>query len=335
MKCIARICLSVFVLLTMLTGVAQAKAVVELQLNLINPPGHQRNEHFMRPWIQDIFEKSGGTLKITPNYAASLAPANEAFAAARSGIADMSEGLVYAMPGVFPLTEMIMLPELGLGLSAVPYNRNLWKAYNTIPEVAAEWKDVKILFLHTATPTVLMMANKPINTVEDLNGLRIRISGATSVRIAEQLGFSPVSISMSDLYQSLERGVIDGTLMNVEQLISRRFGEVVRTITHVPFVTDAFFVAMNWDSWNSLSAEHQALLESMSGEYAVERIAKVWDGNDARGVAAFPNVQYITPPDAVLKRFAELMNPIKYEVADAYEARGLPGRRVLEVLMSK
>ena len=143
MKRIIRLCLPALVLFSLLAGVAHA-AVVELSLNLITPPGHLRNQLFFHPWIKQIEEKSGGTLKIVPHYAASLAPVNQAYEAAVTGIADISEGNVYAYPGVFPLSEIVMLPDLKIGTSAQTYGANNWKAYKTVPAMAAEWKDTKM-----------------------------------------------------------------------------------------------------------------------------------------------------------------------------------------------
>ncbi len=327
--------LSGFALVLLLTGVAQAAAVVELSLNLITPPGHLRNENLIRPWIKMVEEKSGGTLKITPYYAASMAPVAQAYEAAVTGIADISEGIIYSTPGVFPLTEMIMLPDLGLGGSSVPYCQNMWKAYKTVPEVAKDWKAVKVLWLHAAAPTVFMMRDKPIYKLEDLSGLKIRVSGSTSVRIGEQLGFSPVSLSIGEIYQAQEKGVIDGSLMNYELLSSRRMGEVTKSMTRVPLVTDAFFMVMNLDAWNSLSPEHKAVIESLSGDFAVDLAGKVWDMNDQIGEKAYPNIQYITPAPEEMKRFQEKLAPIKFEYADALEKKGLPARRVLDVMMGK
>ncbi len=334
MKNLARLC-GAFVLVLLLAGGAQAAQVVELSLNLVTPPGHVRNEYLIRPWIKLVEEKSGGTLKITPYYAASMAPVAQAYEAAVTGIADLSEGLIYSTPGVFPLTEIVMLPGLGLGSSAIPYGENMWKAYKAVPEMAAEWKATKVLWLTSSPPTVFLMRTKPVHTVDDLKGMKIRISSAISTRVAEQLGFVPISLPIGEVYQAMEKGVIDGSLLSYELLPARRLGEVTKSITHVPLVTDAFFMVMNKDTWNSLSAEHKAVIDSVSGDFAVAWAGKVWDDNDRRGAEAFPNLEYIRPSPAEMKRFEDKLVQIKFDYAADLEKKGLPARRVLDIIMGK
>ena len=334
MKGFARICFPVFALVVMLAGVAHA-AVVELSLNLITPPGHLRNVHLFHPWIKQVEEKSGGTLKIVPHYSASLAPVNQAYECVVTGVADISEGNVYAMPGVFPLSEVIMLPDLGIGTKSQTYSANNWKAFKTVPAMANEWKDAKMLWMHTAPPTFLLMGSKPVRRIEDLRGLKLRISSSTSVRVGEQLGFAPVAMPISEIYQAVEKGVVDGVMTATEQLVSRRMSEVVKTVTMLPLVADSFFVSMNWDSWNKLSAEHKAVLESLSGDYAVEWSGKMWDDINEMAEKAHPEVEYITPTPEEMKRFWEALAPIKFEYADELEKKGLPARQVLNVMMGK
>ena len=72
-------------------------------------------------------------------------------------------------------------------------------------------------------------------------------------------------------------------------------GEVSKAVIHVPVVADAFFMVMNWGSWNKLSAEHKAVLEALSGDYAVAWAGKMWDDNNKKGIDAFPNLNHITP----------------------------------------
>jgi len=153
---------------------ASAKPL-ELSLSLVTPPKHLRNINVINPWVKMIEERTGGKVKITVYYAAALAPPPQTFESTVSGVADISEGLVYATPGRFPLTETVMLPELGLETS-LSCSKALWQLYLTVPALQKEWQGVKMLWLHTTPGIKLITRKKPVHSLEDLKGLKIRVA---------------------------------------------------------------------------------------------------------------------------------------------------------------
>ena len=191
----------------------------ELSLSLIIPPKHLRYINVLEPWVKMVEEKTGGKVKMTVYFAAAMAPPPQTFESVISGVVDIAEGIVYATPGQFPLTETVMLPEMGLNSSAAS-SKALWAAYQAIPEVRKEWDGVKMLWMHTTPGVKLITRDKPVHTLADLKGLKIRVSGATAVKMGQALGFTPVSMPMGDLYLGLEKGVIDGVALPSEILVS-------------------------------------------------------------------------------------------------------------------
>jgi TRAP-type C4-dicarboxylate transport system substrate-binding protein len=257
---------------------ASAKPL-ELSLSLVTPPKHLRNINVINPWVKMIEERTGGKVKMTVYYAAALAPPPQTFESTVSGVADISEGLVYATPGRFPLTETVMLPELGLETS-LSCSKALWQLYQTVPQLQKEWQGVKMLWLHTTPGIKLITRKKPVRSLEDLKGLKIRVSGATAVKMGKALGFTPVSMGIGDLYLGLEKGVIDGVALPSEILVSRRLGEVTKYVTDIDLGHDAFFVVVNENSWKGLPDDVKKVFEELSGEWAVEFTGKAWDKFD-------------------------------------------------------
>ena len=306
---------------------------IDLSLSLIIPPGHLRNINVLDPWVKMIQEKTGGKVKITVYFSAAMAPPPETFNSIVAGIADIGEGIAYATPGKFPLTETVMLPELGLETS-LTCSRALWQIYETIPQVKAEYAGVKVLWLHVTPSVKLITRTKPVRALEDLKGLKIRVSGATAVKTGRILGFTPVSMDMGDLYLGLERGVIDGVVLPNEILVSRRLGEVTRYVTDVDLGHDSFFVVMNQRTWDRLPKDVQKVFEELTGKWAVEFTGKAWDKFDAEAVAMKKQkgIEYITLAPAELERWKKLLAPVKEEYAAELEAKGLPGKKVLAEL---
>lgn len=314
------------------SGLAMAKPI-ELSLGLITPPTHLRNTNVIQPWMKMIEEKTQGKVKVTPYYAGALAPPPESFNSIVSGVADMGEGIAYATPGRFPLTEIVMLPELGLE-SSKDCSAALWKAFKKYPEIAAEYTGVKMLWLHVTPAVKLITRDKPVRSLEDLKGMKVRVSGATAAKMGKALGFTPVSMGMGDLYLGMEKGVLDGVALPTEILVSRRIAEVAKYVTDIDLGHDTFFVVINMDTWKRLPKDIQKVLEDLSGDWAVDFTGKAWDKFDgeAKKKVMAQGIEFITLDPKEKARWKKLLAPIKDEYAAELDGKGLPGTKILKDL---
>jgi TRAP-type transport system periplasmic protein len=326
--------LAVVVLSGVLIAPSMASAQpIDLSVSLVIPPKHLRYINVIDPWIKMIEKRTGGKVKMTVYFSASMAPPPETFNSIVAGVADIGEGLVYATPGKFPLTETVMLPELGLKTS-LSCCEALWQAYKTTPALQKEYTGVKVLWLHMSPAVKLITRKKPVHNLADLKGLKIRVSGDTAVKTGQALGFTPVSMDIGDLYLALEKGVIDGVALPNEILVSRRLGEVTKYVTNVDLGHDAFFVVMNQKSWDKLPKDVQKVFDELTGDWAVKFTGKAWDRFDAEAAEMNKKrgIQYINLAPEELARWRKLLAPVKEEYAAGLDARGLPGTKVLREL---
>ena len=309
-------------------------APIELNLSLIIPKVHNRYVHVIDPWVKMIQERTKGQVKINPYFSNTLAPTPEIYDTTVSGLADISEGVSYGTPGRFPLTETIMLPEIGLR-SSLSCSRALWQLYKTFPEVKAEYSNVKMLWLHASPPLKLITKRKPVRTLGDLKGLKIWITGATPVRTAKALGFTPVTMAPGDVYVALERGPIDGAAADNELVISRRFLEVSKYFIDIDLTQVAFFVLMNQKSWNNLPREIQKVFDEATGDWAVDFSGRIRDQQEkaAEKVARASGMEYITISAEEKNRIRTILGSVKDDYAAELETKKLPGKKVLEELM--
>lgn len=95
-------------------------------------------------------------------------------------------------------------------------------------------------------------AKKPINTPDDLKGLKIRVQQSpTTIKMIQALGASPTPMAWGEVYPALQSGVVDGAENNVTALTTGRHGEVIKnfSITEHQMVPDVLVVsAAKWDS---------------------------------------------------------------------------------------
>ena len=222
---------------------------------------HLHNEMFL-PLAEKISEATGGetTIRVHPAGELGAGPVKQ-YDRVLDGVAD----IVYALPGYtasqFKKTLLVELPGV------VPGNEDITrKMWNNIDVIGDEFRRTKLLGLWSAEPAKLLMADKKIEKMSDLAGLKIRVPSKNTGRVIEAWGATAVSMPITQVYQSLETGVVDGVLVDTSVLTSFKLGEVVKYVTTgMDGSNSLFMLVMNRDSWEGLDAETQAKLTAMTG----------------------------------------------------------------------
>ena len=222
---------------------------------------HLHNEMFL-PLGEQIAEATGGatTIRVYPGGELGKGPVNQ-YDRVLDGVAD----IVYALPGYtasqFKKTLLVELPGV------VPGNEDITKKmWNNIDVIGDEFRRTKLLGLWSAEPAKLLMAEKKIEKLSDLAGLKIRVPSKNTGRVIEAWGATAVSMPITQVYQSLETGVVDGVLVDTSVLTSFKLGEVVKYVTTgMDGSNSLFMLVMNRDSWDGLDADTQAKLEGLTG----------------------------------------------------------------------
>ncbi|HHU76242.1 MAG TPA: TRAP transporter substrate-binding protein, partial [Firmicutes bacterium] len=195
-----------------------------------------------------------------------------------------------------------------------------------------EHPGVKILWLFCHDVGQLVSTNKPIKTLEDLKGLRLRSPSATLNPVVEAWGAIPVNLPMSELYEALQKGVVDCTIAPLSSIYDFNLSEVVNYATFGDFYVCTFFMAMNEDTWNSLSPEDQKVFEGIIGKEMAIKAGEAYDHGGQLGLGELEKkgVPIYNLPDEELARWKEAIAPIVDEWIADKEAKGLPGREVYE-----
>ena len=141
----------------------------------------------------------------------------------------------------------------------------LWKLYEKYPAIQEQFADNKILLLFTSNPYILITTKKQVKTMEDIKGMKIRMSGGPPTEMMKALGGTPMMVPMPDNYMSLQKGVIDGMGAPWEAIHGFRLYEVVNYYTETPFPAVYFSIAMNKKKWDSLDKEIQDAIMSVGG----------------------------------------------------------------------
>lgn len=119
--------------------------------------------------------------------------------------------------------------------------------------------------------------NKPINTPEDLTGLKIRVmESVTAMEMVRSLGGSPTPISWGELYTSLQQGVVDGAENNPPSFYLSRHYEVCKYYSLDEHTVLPDVLLIGTQIWNSLSKQEQGWLQ-LAADHSVKYQRKLWE----------------------------------------------------------
>jgi TRAP-type C4-dicarboxylate transport system substrate-binding protein len=304
---------------------AQEKAM-KLRLSVMWPPQHPFTKMFDQ-WGKDIEKATAGRITVTVFAANTLSPPMQVYDNTVKGVVDVGTSLLAYSPGRLPLSEVLQQP-LGYksGYQATTLANAYYKKFKP-----KEFDDVQVMFLHGAAPGFIYTKN-PAKSVADLKGLRIK-ANAENADIVKNLGASPVTMPVTETYDALSRGVVDGCLFPLEALQGFKIGEVVKTVLEdypMSYMT-SMYAAMNKAKWNALSPADQKVIEKINEEYA-EKFGKTWVELDSKAVefAKGKGVTFVKVSKEDEAFTAEKMKPILADYVKMAKAKGLPGDEALK-----
>lgn len=317
----------------LLSGIAPAPAAAEeLKLAHFMSPNHPMDKFLMRPWSEEVAKMSNNslTVKIYPGGALGKGPVAQ-FKRAVDGVADVTFGLPGFTSQLFPRTGVIELP--GVAKDAVVAANQLWDAF---PELAPEWERVEVLALWTNETQTLMTKSKPIRSVADMKGLKIRVPSKTQGDTLEALGAVPVFMPINRVYNALSTGVIDGVMTGPSTIGSFKFDEVAKYFTiGLPLGRSPFFIVMNKDSWAKLSPAHQDIIKKTSGRALSIKGSEFYIKAGERGLATVrksPDHEVIEIAGKELEDGVAMLMKARAAQVEAMEKDGVPAKKILAAM---
>jgi TRAP-type C4-dicarboxylate transport system substrate-binding protein len=308
----------------MTTPVTKAEAqTFNFTYSTFFPPTHIQTK-VPEAWIAEIEKRSKGQIKIKLFTGGSLTPAPQIYDGVVKGISDFGLSVFAYSPGRFPVISAIDNP-LGYSdaFAATRTINALYRKFNP-----KELSDVHVCYLFAHGPGLLHTANKPVNRLEDVKGLKIRSTG-TSQLIVRALGAAPVAMSQGETYDALKKNIVDGTLVPVEALEGFKQAEVLKytTETYSAAYSQGFFVVMNLAKWNALPKDLQKIITDVSKEYE-DITAKAWGDSDESGRKFALNLghEFIKLSDAESAKFKEAVKPVFSEYIKIANEKGIDGQ---------
>ena len=221
-------------------------------------------------WLdEELRKRTDGALGLDIIWGGALVGAAGAAQAISDGVADMGSIVPVYAPGQLVAYEVVDTGEVAdeyVGMMAA------YELMTTHPVALKEAEDFNVQYFgnYTTGPTQLLTKDKPVTQLSDLQGMTIRTTGA-HVPALEAFGAATVSMSQPKVYEALSNGSVDGSTTYYYVVNGYKQYEVADYMTELALgQTLGFGIIMNLQSYQSLSPEHQAVIDQLGRDFTVK-----------------------------------------------------------------
>jgi TRAP-type C4-dicarboxylate transport system substrate-binding protein len=180
-----------------------------------------------------------------------------------------------------------------------------------------------------------MTRDKPVSSVADMEGLKLRTGGGMMEDVSQALGAVNVSAPAGQLYELVSSGVADGAFMGGEGYDSFGLKGLINYVTLVPggLYASGWYVIMNKDSWAKISPEDQAAIMEVSGEKLAILAGSQFDAAEEAGREHMKQdgVNFTVADEAFMSEIEERTKFLEDEWLAAAAAEGVDGQAALDM----
>ena len=278
----------------------------------------------IQKWTQDVEKATAGRVKFQTLPKAVAAPQAH-FNAVRDGLADVSFTVLGYTPGRFGLSEVSELPLMGT--TAESNSVALQRVAQRHAPFMAEYKDVKVLALFTHGPGVVFNAKKPVQSLDDLKGLKFRVGGGVVNEVGKLIEANTTLKPATESYELLSSGVMDGVFLPFESISTYKIDKLIRHATTFPggLYNSAFLVMMNKKSFEALPAADREALDKLAGEPFSRALGRSFDDKDREGaaLAQASGIQVIPAPAAMVQAVQAKVGVLEKTWIETARGKGL------------
>ena len=306
---------------------AQAKSV-ELSVAMHIPPKAAPYKNAFLPFTQEITKQTDGRVTFKFYLSQSLVKVRDAYNGVKNGIADMTWVPLSLSPGKFPLSSVIELPYMSPDTFTGSHVLN--DLYKKFPEMRAELEDVHFLFFWATLPYEIH-TNKPVRNPQDVKGMKLATQPGARVAL-EALGAVPVTMPVPKIYQTVEKGVADGSALAWGAYKAWKIYEVTKYHISPHLSGLAYATIINKNRWNSLSKEDQDIITRVTSKMMPDTLcgAVTAEMNEGIRISKERGHEVIDLSPQEFAKWQATGKPAWNKWVQQLEAKGLPGQKVLD-----
>ena len=315
---------------------AQAAAAQEVSLKFhhIWPPQAMAPVQVITPWCDKVAAESNNRIKcqLLPAMSGGGTPP-QLVDRVKDGVDDLTITLPGYTAGRFPAMEVFELPFMTNSAEA-----GAAAAWEYLQKYALkEFPGTKILATWVHDEGYVHTRDKPVKSLDDFKGMKLRAPTRQTNKLLAKLGASPVGMPVPSVADAVSKGTIDGFVLPWEVIPAFKLHEMVKYHTETdpsrPAMYSAGFVfAMNQTKYDSLPLDLKAVIDKNSGAALSRQIGKIWDASQAVGrkAAVDRGNSFIQLSAAETDNWMKASAPLYEEWVADMDKRGLPGKQMLD-----
>lgn len=310
-------------------NVQGSEEIITLKIAHFMPPQHFFHTNIIEPFMEEVEKLTEGRIIFNVSPFSTLAAPDGLYDMAATGIADITISLQGYTAWKFPVSSVVELPLICD--SAEMGTEILNELYNKFPEIQEEYEDTKVLWLFQNDPEYLMMVDKEIHSIDDLNGLKMRVGTGVTYDVVNAWGGSPTLMPINDVYSAVRSRAIVGATGPLSVLESFGLSDVFNIYVGGPFTIANLFVVMNKSTWEKLSPQDKEIFESLAEKYR-KLTAIEFDkaGKRALENALANGATYIQLSETEQKRFEDALSGLYQNWVDFVSKKGINGQEILD-----
>ena len=180
----------------------------------------------------------------------------------RSGQVDIAAAPLTTVSGDVPMLDGVDLAGMNADIKQA---RKVADAMVPVANKELERLGIKLVATYPFSGQMLF-CRKPVMSLADLKGLKVRTNGPSSADLMKGLGAQPVSLAFGEVYTALERGTVDCGITGAGSGNGVKWPEVTTHLYTLPlsWSTSGYFVNLAW--WNKLDPAVRAQFEKTMSE---------------------------------------------------------------------
>jgi TRAP-type C4-dicarboxylate transport system substrate-binding protein len=320
----------------MISGVALADdAKISLRLADSLPVGHIIHESVTRPFIDAVNKRTNGEVSIVHYPAEQLGKAKDLLRLTQSGVVDIGYIVPSYASDKMPLTAVSELP--GGFRNACQGTAAYWtltRDGNFLAEREFAPNGIRPLITF-ALPTyqIVLSTRKPVNSLADIEGLKIRTTGGALDLMMRGIKAVPIRMSPPEIYESMSRGTLDGAMLGYQSAAAYDLLGLLKTGTlNEPLSSVVITYSISTAKWKALPASVQEVLAEEGERITKESCAKFAQAEDrALAKAREKGIKLIrfSPDDE--KTMSTVFEAVSQDWASGLDSRGKPGSEALKI----
>ena len=219
----------------------------------------------LRYMDQLVTQRTGGRHRIRVFHSRQLGEEGQTIEQTRVGAIDMNRINVGAMGHVAPILNVLALPFLFRSVDHLykvvdgPIGDEILEALESSGLIGLTFYDSGARSIYTAT--------RPVNAIDDLRGLRLRIQQSELMdRMIKSLGAEPIGLAYGQVLTALQTKLVDGAENNWPSFVSAGHYKVARYYTVTQHTMSPEVLIMSQRAWADLSTEDRMIFREAARE---------------------------------------------------------------------